>query len=606
MKVRTDFVTNSSSSSFLVSLRIELRNGRVLEFQERGSGGEGSSRDFHGLYIRVSPKQLAHAGSVDELIALLKNGVKDVDRKIFDENDPERNQMIREWEESGWRYGLQNYERALSFAHSLPLISKMEDIRVISITGDERGRDGYNRYYRQFTYDCDTEVYTLSSRGMPFDSEGGGGDLYFSDEDEAIMFQFDTPDFLNFKNRVFVLTGFSESKKQELKQLIESKGGEVQESVRTETSYLVVNKDYDHTTTKYNDAMSANQCANNWRNIAIIEESTLQFFAKHPSGWVREGGAPLRTVVKKQKEYRSGGYKISEYNMIADVSSTVKELILTDTSIDGLMGHALDSLDSLDCIVLNKDFKLETSVPCPVKKAVLGTMRLLNNFPAIPNDLEVPLEDLRGCSDSVMKYAAERFWRELRSGKRFDREFEKNYLDYFETQRKAIVANPTDGAFLLYIISNILLTKVDIGILFKQESFFDLPECNQIILQLAKKESIAKVDAQTLLKKLNFSENSEIQQLLQKIALPSKRDAGSFDKFWAKRKAVGPSIKINVAYNYKGNAIEVMVPSELKGAAIDCLGPYALSPIEDGLSEEQIAARKAIKKVVIPEGIRYN
>lgn len=66
--------------------------------------------------------------------------------------------------------------------------------------------------------------------------------MIFSDAHEAAIFQFDTLDFLNFKKRIFVLTGFSESKKRELKQLIESKGGEVQESVYQGASYLVVNK----------------------------------------------------------------------------------------------------------------------------------------------------------------------------------------------------------------------------------------------------------------------------------------------------------------------------------------------------------------------------
>lgn len=618
MKIRTDFVTNSSSSSFVVDLQIELRNGRVLTFRGTGSCGEGSNSDFYDLKISASPKQLAKAGSVDELIALLKNGVKDDKCKILDENDADRNQMIREWTASGYTDGVQTYDRALSFSRSLTMIPQMEDIRSISISGDERGR--YNRYYRKFTYDCDTGSYTQSSQGMPFEKNGGsGGNLIFSDAHEATMFQFDAPDFLNFKKRIFVLTGFSESKKRELKQLIESKGGEVQESVYQGASYLVVNKDYGRATKKYNDAVWINRDKENWRNIAIIDESTLQFFAKHPSGWVREEGSPLRTVIKKRTKmvYEDKIYHTHEisYNMIADVSSSVKELELTSKTIDGLMEHALDSIDSLNCIVLHKDFDMQANVAFPVKKAELGAMQLLNGFRIFPEAFEVPLEDLFGrYNDSVKKYAAERFWNERQSGKAFSGGFEKSYLDYFETKRKEIVANPTDGAFLLYIVNHNLLTKIDSGILLKQEAFFDLPECNKIILQLAKKNLITKVDAQALLKNPVISQSEDLLALLKKTVAPAKKKASPSDKFWSKKKTVmypnswrreSESSEVNIAYNYKGNELEVMIPSELKGTTVDCLGPYAFSPFEDGLNEEQIAARKAIKKVVIPDGIRY-
>lgn len=46
MKIRTYFVTNSSSSSFVFLLEIRTKDGRTLAYRGIGSCGEGGSDDF--------------------------------------------------------------------------------------------------------------------------------------------------------------------------------------------------------------------------------------------------------------------------------------------------------------------------------------------------------------------------------------------------------------------------------------------------------------------------------------------------------------------------------------------------------------------------------
>lgn len=128
-----------------------------------GGGAEAGTIDYfdYETLVTVSPKELGTAKTIDDLIKLLIDGVRDDD-----------------WEERPKIFVPENENHAYYFIQEIKEnIASMDDIKSVTIRGDE---ENYEDYLRSYTFDMQTGKYTGIQYGNEFEKNGSsGGNLSF-------------------------------------------------------------------------------------------------------------------------------------------------------------------------------------------------------------------------------------------------------------------------------------------------------------------------------------------------------------------------------------------------------------------------------------------
>lgn len=165
MKIRSDFVTNSSSSSFTLEIMIEGVDGSVKRFEGEGYGDEEMVGVFPRISSYLSPKEMGTSASLDQLLLLLYDDV------IVENNDGEEEKLFDD----------QHF-----FIKSIREYDDINNIASIQIYGreDYAGGESYAQYY---SYDRTTNQYRCQEEGEGYGAINGssGGSMFVRDYRDA-------------------------------------------------------------------------------------------------------------------------------------------------------------------------------------------------------------------------------------------------------------------------------------------------------------------------------------------------------------------------------------------------------------------------------------
>ena len=207
MKIRTDFVTNSSSSSYVVEICVEDVDGNEYTVKLPKDEGDGN----FSVNLNCTAEEIISAGSIDELIAMLSEGIVDVSNNMYRvehitcTRSPRElamsksiSELVEQLEvgidfecvssrgeyEYNENFEIGDFREGDEFIEEIKSIKSMDEIQSITIKGSENFTPWAESYIYTYHLPIKKYIRAVESDDIP-EGVKRRGKLMFSDEEMA-------------------------------------------------------------------------------------------------------------------------------------------------------------------------------------------------------------------------------------------------------------------------------------------------------------------------------------------------------------------------------------------------------------------------------------
>lgn len=375
--------------------------------------------------------------------------------------------------------------------------------------------------------------------------------------------------FLNFRNRQFAATGYTDSEVRKFRAEVEKRGGTLTNSVRDTTYCLIVNPNSNQPTKKFDTSC--------WYPTCRITGDTFWYLLS------------LEPVTKENCDHRD--VTIVE-DILQDVPENAVQLNLSQRILRGFSTYAFCGCTKLRELILPKEM-----IPPRLYYGCV-TEKTNMHYQAEPDLTQCPLERI--------EYAAPYQFRRKSFSENQLPEFYMplERLAYYETKESKWLASLVFARdYGNYADQPMMAEEYGKYIKRNKAEWFAGDYYERIGRFLLKMGLLKQEDLDALCQRAEECGNAEFSQFLANAVLTKPKKSKAAEKAMSEEKLWHTNGEALI--KYRGLETDVTVPETIKEIPITAVGNLAFSPDASGLKEPMRQARRELRRVVLPKSVTF-